>query len=382
MNLPRVARFVGSLALIGSPGSTGCKGAPVSSAAPDEERSDSKTRSTASDRSQPQPRSAAPPAPGTDSDAKGVLVVLEKEDATAHLIDPESGTTVARIPVGEGPHEVAVSANGEIAVVTNYGNATPGSSLTLIDVPARRVTKTIDLAPHRRPHGVAWLSDGSHVVVTSEESKSLLCVDVMSGTIDCTIETGQDVSHMVAVDPVRNRAYVANMGSGTMSAVDLHGQRITGHVRTGKGAEGIAMTPDGREIWVTNRAADTVSVVDSDTLQVTHSLRSATFPIRAEVTPSGAHVLVTNAVSGTLSVFDTQDHELARTLDFAPLVGDKILPEDGPAPIGIEIDGRLHRAYVALAQANVVAVVDLQSWRLAGRFETGAHPDGMALARQ
>jgi YVTN family beta-propeller protein len=64
----------------------------------------------------------------------------------------------------------------------------------------------------------------------------------------------------VAVTPDRSRAFVANIGSGTVTAVDLRSQKVLGHVRTGKGAEGIAVTPDGKEVWVTNRSADTVSV--------------------------------------------------------------------------------------------------------------------------
>ena len=44
------------------------------------------------------------------------LIVLNKSDATASLIDLGTGAVVATMPVGTGPHEVAVSPDGRTAV--------------------------------------------------------------------------------------------------------------------------------------------------------------------------------------------------------------------------------------------------------------------------
>ena len=52
------------------------------------------------------------------------LLVLEKEQNTLVIVDPVSLTIVARVPVGENPHEVAVSADGSIAYISNYGGGT------------------------------------------------------------------------------------------------------------------------------------------------------------------------------------------------------------------------------------------------------------------
>ena len=86
------------------------------------------------------------------------LVVLNKSDATASLIDLAKGAAVATLPTGQAPHEVDVSPDGKRALVANYGTReAPGSTLTVIDVPGARVVGTIDLAPHQRPHGVEWI---------------------------------------------------------------------------------------------------------------------------------------------------------------------------------------------------------------------------------
>ena len=45
------------------------------------------------------------------------LVVLNKSEATASLIDLESGAVRATLPTGNGPHEAAVSPDGRLALV-------------------------------------------------------------------------------------------------------------------------------------------------------------------------------------------------------------------------------------------------------------------------
>jgi YVTN family beta-propeller protein len=52
---------------------------------------------------------------------QGTLVVLNKSEASASLIDLATEAVVATVATGEGPHEVAVSPDGRRALATNYG---------------------------------------------------------------------------------------------------------------------------------------------------------------------------------------------------------------------------------------------------------------------
>jgi YVTN family beta-propeller protein len=318
------------------------------------------------------------------------LIVANKAEATVSLVDLPSGKVAATLPVGVGPHEVAVSPSGRLALIANYGNqAQQGSTLTLIDVPAAKVLKTIDLGEYRRPHGLAWL-DERRALVTSEQSKALLEIDAEEGKVAGAAVTGQEVSHMVAVAPGAPRAFVANIRSGSITAVDLEDRKRISDIATGAGAEGIAVTPDGKQVWVTNREADTVSVIDAASLQVLANLPSASFPIRAEVTPDGKHVLVSNARSGDLSVFSVADRKLARRVSLESGAMGKgkggqegrLLSElGGSVPIGIEIAPDGKRAYVAHANADEISIVDLESWKKVGSLTAGREPDGMGYSK-
>ncbi len=317
----------------------------------------------------------------------GTLVVLNKSGASASLIDDDSGKVVATIPTGEFPHEVAVSPDGRLAVGTNYGNReAPGSSLTVIDIPGAKVVKTIDLGEYRRPHGIQWLSDGKHVAVTAEGNKALLKVDVETGKVVSAVQTDQEVSHMVVVTPDGQRAFVANIGSGTATAIDLTNGKKLSDITTGDGAEGIDITPDGRFVWVTNRSADTVSVIDAATLEVVGTVESKEFPIRAKVTPDGKRTLVSCARSGNIAVFDTETQtevlriemkEEAKTTE-GRLFGDQFGESSVPIGIAIRPDGK--RAWVAHTNADKISVIDLEKWRVTATLTAGAEPDGLAYS--
>ena len=311
------------------------------------------------------------------------LVVANKAEATASLIDVDSGEVVATVPTGEGPHEVAVSPDGRLAVVANYGTGeAPGSTLTVLDVPDARVVRTVDLGEYRRPHGLVWQAPRK-LYVTAEAQKALIEVDPEAGAVRRAVETGQEVSHMVAVTPDGSRAFVANIGSGTVTAIDLESGEKLADVETGAGAEGVAAGSE--RVWVTNRAADTVSVVDAGSLEVVSTIEPGSFPIRAEVTSDGRWVLVSNARSGTVSVIDAGSAAVARTIELDVEAADgegRLLRfgEGSPVPIGIEISPHGDRAYVAAANADAIVVLDLESWKPIGTLTAGREPDGMAYS--
>ncbi len=313
-----------------------------------------------------------------------MLLVANKSEATLSLLDLDSRALVATLPTGEGPHEVAVSPDGSTAAVANYGGRAAGSTLTLIDLAARRVARTIELAPHRRPHGLVFLPDGRRLLVTAEESRALLVVDLERGVVERALTTGAEVSHMVAVAPDGTRAYVANIGSGSVTVLDLASGERKSEIRTGRGAEGIAVTPDGAELWVTNREDDSVSVIDTASLAVVATLAAPDFPIRAEATPDGSRILVSCAGSGDLAVFDRRARALERRVPLPAAAGateGKLFGGRFGAssvPIGIEIAPDGKRAWVAHATADLISEVDLERLAKSGELVAGREPDGMA----
>src|SRR5437867_2128035 len=146
------------------------------------------------------------------------LLVLNKADATLAFVDPVKLLVVARVPTGEGPHEVAT--DGHIALVANYGTGpNPGTTLSIVDLAERKEKERRALHGLSRPHGTFAI--GSHIYFTAEGSRIVARYDVPSGAIDWIGGTGQDGTHMVVVTPGEKKVYTANIGSNSVSVFDL-----------------------------------------------------------------------------------------------------------------------------------------------------------------
>lgn len=322
--------------------------------------------------------------PTTSRGSAGTLVVLNKTDATASFLDARSGETLAVVGTGVGPHEAAVPPGEQLVVVCDYGAQKPGNTLTLIDVEHRVPIDKIDLGEYRRPHGIAFAT-AERCYVTCEQNQALVEVDVAARKVVRAIATEQPLSHMVALVPDGTRAFVANIGPGTVSALDLATGKLLSKIECGKGSEGIDVSPDGRVVWVANREADTLSIVDAAGLKEEVELPIGDFPIRVKAAPNGKVVLVSNAQAGEVVVLDATTREVRARIGMGTREGD-VLDErmfgsefgSSPVPVGILITPDSKRAFVANTNADAVTVLDLESFEISGRFRAGRQPDGLA----
>ncbi len=297
------------------------------------------------------------------------LVVVNKTDNSVSIIDLASGKALATLPTGPGPHEVATSADGRWAVVTDYGAQVPGTSLTVVNLATLSVARTIPLDTWPRPHGVRFLADNITVAVTSEVGQVVLLVDIVEGRTVASAKTGQAASHMVAVAPGGQTAYTANIMPGTLSAVPIAG--AGGELRTlkvGVMTEAISLTPDGRQVWMGSNTTGQVYVVDLERWAVVDSVQTSGFPYRIAFTPDGALALVTNPEFDRIQFIETKSR---RKMGVVSLPG-------GALGIAISPDGAT--AWITLSGANEVAELNLQTRGITRRLATGAGPDGIAYS--
>lgn len=297
-----------------------------------------------------------------------VLAVVNKPANTLSLIDLGPGRLVATIPTGAGPHEVATSRSGRWAVVTDYGTQVPGSTLTVVDLDRREVVRTITLAENPRPHGITFLPDDRTVAVSSESSRSVVLVDVVEGVVRRSVPTGQAQSHMVVISPDGKRAYTANIGPGTLSAIALDGSGTPRTLKVGTMTEAIAITPDGKQAWIGSNNTGKVYMVDLERWAVADSLQTNGFPYRIAFTPDGATALVTNPEAGEIQVIDVLTRSRTTTI-----------PARG-GPLGIAVAPGSITAWVTLAETGAVMELDLRVNTVRRTFAAGPGPDGIAIA--
>lgn len=301
--------------------------------------------------------------------AKKEILILNKAEATMVIVDASTLEIVAKVPTGDFPHEVAVSADGKTAYVANYGAQQPNNSISVIDIPSRKEVKRIDLGGFYRPHGIA-VSDGK-VYFTSESSRTVARLDPVTEKIDWVMGTGQSATHMLAMTPDGGKLYTANIASDTVTSINLKGPPNPANIRqitVGSQPEAIDISPDGKEVWVGQNGDGRISIIDPATDQVKESITVGKVPIRVKFTPDGKYVLVSDASSGELVVVDAATRkELKRTAV-------------GGVPVGILVQPDGKRAYVALTQLDTVKVFDMSSMEFVKDLKPGDNPDGLGWA--
>ena len=302
--------------------------------------------------------------------AAAQLLVLSKGQASLAFVDPVTGKTAGTVPTGDGPHEVEVSSDGRLAFVSNYGAQSPGSSLSVIDIPGRKELKRVDLGELRRPHGLAF--SGGHLYFTSELSQKVGRYDPAGQRVDWTFDTKQEGTHMVLASHDGKKLFTSNIGSNSVGMIargagDEWRQSL---ISVGKGPEGLDLSPDGRELWSAHSRDGGISVIDAANGKVVHTIDARTQRSnRVKFTRDGKHVLVSDVSGGEVVI-----------LDAAKRAEIKRLPV-GKTPTGILIPPEGGIAYVAVSGDNRLAVIDLKTLTVARSIETAENPDGMAWVK-
>jgi YVTN family beta-propeller protein len=296
----------------------------------------------------------------------GTLIVTNKAPSTATIIDVGTGRVLATLPTGNNPHEVVLSADGRTAVITDYGTGA-APTLTVIDVPGKRVARTNSLGQYTRPHGIVYLPGDSLVAVTSESTNHVVIVHVASGQVRKAIPTRNPGSHMVGVSADGRRAWTGDMGSHTVSELDLVAGTYLRSIPVPNTPEAINVTPDGREIWVGSNQTGKVSVVDAATGAVTTAAEGVSWPYRVLFTPD----------TKTVVIPDMRNHEV-RFLDRASRreLSRISLPGAGPQGVIMTPDG----CYLleSLSTQSQVVVIDMRTRAVVGHIPAGQTPDGIA----
>ena len=333
---------------------------------------------------------------------QNALLILSKRDRTLAIVDPVSLKIVARVPVGEDPHEVIASADGKTAYVSDYGGGRY-HTLTVIDLVAQKPLLPIDLGPLNGPHGLTFVA--GETWFTAEGAKVIGRYDPATKKVDWVMGTGQNRTHMIYVSPDLKRIITTNVSSGTVSvfektlrqggppgpppqnrpgAAPRPGTLPPGPppgggpptfdwnqtvIKVGNGSEGFDVSPDGKEVWVANAQDGTISIVDPNAKTVTQTLEANVQSAnRLKFTLDGKLVLVSTLGGPNLTIIDAATRKTVKVVPMG----------DGAAGILMEPGGA--RAFVACSPDNYVAVVDLKTMTVVGKIEAGPEPDGMAWA--
>jgi YVTN family beta-propeller protein len=312
--------------------------------------------------------------PGVGQTPSPTLVVVVKEENAVNIIDPIAKSILGKVTVGEGPHEVEASTDGQLAFVSNYGlqngAVNPGQTISVIDLAARKEVRRVDLGARSRPHGLCYAA--GKLYFTTEGSKIIGRYDPATNEVDWRLGVGQNRTHMILPSKDLNLFFTSNIDSDSITVIERAPEPLDWAetvISVGKGPEAIDISPEGKEVWTAQGGDGKVSVIDVAGKKVIQTIDlSMKRSNRLKFTLDGKRVLISDARGNQVVVVDATSRKEIKRLDL------------GRAPQGILMaPDRLH-AYVAINGDNNIAIVDVKTLELTGRIPTGKGPDGLAWA--
>jgi YVTN family beta-propeller protein len=315
------------------------------------------------------------------SASRGSLLALSKTDHTLAIVDAATLNVIARIPVGNDPHEVIASSDGKTAYVSIYGGGSL-HELNVIDLVAKKPLTNIDTRPLFGPHGLTFVN--GKVWFTAEGSKSVGRYDPATGKLDWSMGTGQDRTHMIYVTADGKKLYTTNVSSGTVSilidtlippgrfappAAKPREDWIQTVIPVARGSEGFDVSPDSSELWTASSEDGAIYIIDLKTRKSAAKIDAKILGAnRLKFTPDGKMVFISSLQSSDLTIYDAKSHTEVKRLKI------------GHGAAGVLMDPDGSRAFVACTPDNYVAVIDFKTLEVARHIDVGGGPDGLAWA--
>jgi YVTN family beta-propeller protein len=308
-----------------------------------------------------------------------VLLVANKHSNTLSFIDPGKFKVIETIPTGPNPHEIVVTPDRRFAYLTNY--ASPGNTISVIDLVQRKHIKQIQTGEYTRIHGCAMSSDGKNAYFTAGQTGYIVEIDTRTNEVTRGIPTHGKISHMVYISPDDKRLYTANIVSENVSVIDRASGELIMQIPCGKGVEGMAFTPDGKQLWAANQTGGTITIIDVASGKPLETFDCPGMPVRIKFTSDGKLALVAGWVKeGVLTVIDVptrKEIKRIRVGDYA--IGVELTPDERYAFVGCEdpVEGSADRTLIE--NSDGIHVIDMKKLSVKTIIKTGLGPDPMVM---
>ena len=262
-----------------------------------------------------------------------------------------------------------VNAAGVLTTVTCFPTSVPGTTGSA-EIPCGQ-TYSINGngTPSSYPLGIAISPDNKTAYAVLDNNDTLTKIDLTAATPVKGVEVRVgNVPNSVVLSPDGKTAYVSNEAGRIAKESDFQ--------QYSNGTPVVAAFPTG------STSTGTVSVVDLASFTVKESIPTGLHPTGMAFW--GNNLLVANTYSDTLTVINTGTNQVVETINLGLPIG--VPGQSGSAygagPNSIAVDATNNLAYVALYNANAIAVVNLSSGAsnaLLGMIPVGYAPSSVVL---
>jgi YVTN family beta-propeller protein len=220
--------------------------------------------------------------PGALSVANGVVAVPLVYENKLAVLNATSGAVVKQIGVGIAPFAAVLDRKGGVAYVSNLGGRPPKPNELYASPKLKQDEKVV--------------VDGRGIASTGSVTR----VDINSGEATATIAVGLHPTAL-AWDEARNRLYVANGNSESISVIDTERNQVvrTIPLQPFNDVRGIAPTAlqvsaDGKTLFVACGGINAIALVDTSSAGIKGLIPTGWYPNGLAIDPTGDRIAVSS----------------------------------------------------------------------------------------
>lgn len=297
----------------------------------------------------------------TTAQAQSRAYVTNYCENVVSVIDTDTNTLIASVPVGPSPFGVAITPDGARVYVVNRGDGT----VSVIDTGTDTVVATIPVGLNSL--NVAITPDGARVYVTNAVSSTVSIIETETNTVVNTVFVSPSPVG-IAITPDGVHFYVTSSKvSSTLTVLNTATNAVVATIPLRFLASGVVFTPNGAHAYV-EQQNEFLNVIDTATNTVVIDLlQAAVLHDHLAITPDGTRLYTTSPVVNAVSVIDTSTNAVVNTI-----------PVEHPSFPAITSDGR--RVYAATVLNNI-SVIDTVSNTVTATIPATSNPVPGCLLR-
>ena len=304
------------------------------------------------------------------------------------IIDGDRLQVVATIPLGKRPRGIEATRDGRRLYIALSGSPIEGppdarndaggsagqpvadksaDGIGEFDVRSRKLTRVIHGVSD--PEKLAVTPDGRQLYVASEDSGSVVIIDVESGQQKAAIAVGTEPEG-VRASPDGSTVYVTAEGARQVTIVDTRTHKVLKQLQVGERPRSIAFTPDGTTAYVPGELDGTITEINARNLGIRRTIQIEAKSARlmdAVVAPDGCCLYLSTGRGRTVMALDTRN---GKALGSATV---------GARPWGLALSPDGKRIYAANGPSNDVSVINTGSFQVIATIPAGKGPWGVAV---
>ena len=226
------------------------------------------------------------------------LYISDHGNASVHVLDATTLTTLATIPTEAFPRGMALDAARGLLYVTHFRSG----RISVIDTQTLNVIRVISTgADSNLSQSIVLAGNRAYLPQTRSDvtNRALLfdntvfpivtAIDLTTGSVVTRERISLDIVDQPVNMPIDaaltsgGKLYVIHAGSDDLSAITLPFQETVAHLPLGSNPTGIALSPDQRFAYVNNALSGTVGVIDTATDAIVATTATTAIPMHPDL---------------------------------------------------------------------------------------------------